>query len=104
MAQTTLLRNTATVDTGAGVFVSTLATQVNLEFVPLSGTGFTGTVVIESSTSPSPGSGDWFTVATLDFSAHTSILDINLYLSDNPWLRARATVTTLGSISVYIAY
>ena len=104
MAQNTLLRNTAIVATGSEVFVSTLTKQVNLEFVPLTGTGFTGTVVIESSTSPSPGNGDWFAVATLDFSAHTTILDINLYLSDNPWLRARTTVSTIGSISVYLAY
>jgi hypothetical protein len=104
MAQNTLLRNTATVDTGAGVFVSTATKQANIEFVPLTGTGFTGTVIIESSTAPSPGSSDWFTIATLVFSAHTSILDINLYLSDNPWIRARTSVSTLGSISVYLAF
>jgi hypothetical protein len=104
MAQATLLPNTATLTTGAGVFVSTNATLVNLEFAPQSGLGFSGTVVIESSTSPSPGADDWFTIATLVFSAHTSIVDINLYLSNNPWLRARTSVSSIGSISVYLAY
>jgi hypothetical protein len=104
MAQTTLMPNTATVATGNSVFVSTATTQANLEFVPLSGTGFTGTVLIESSTAPAPGTNDWFTIATLVFSAHTSIVDINLYLSDNPWIRAHITASTLGSISVYLAY
>lgn len=104
MAQTTLLRNTAVVDTGAGVFVTTNTVQANLEFVPQSGVGFAGTVVIESATAPQPGATDWFNIATLEFSAHTTVCDINLYLSNNPWIRARVTVSTFGSISVYIAY
>lgn len=104
MAQTTLLPNTAVVSTGAGVFVTTNTAQANLEFVPQSGVGFSGTVVIESSTAPQPGASDWFSVATLTFSAHTTVLDINLYLTNNPWLRARITTATIGSISIYLAY
>jgi hypothetical protein len=104
MAQTTLMPNTASVTTGTGVFVSTNTSIINLEFVPQSGVGFSGTVLIESSTSPNPTSNDWFTIATLVFSAHTTIADINLYLSNNPWIRARISAATIGSISVYLAY
>lgn len=104
MAQATLLPNTATVRTGNQIFVTTQATQVNLEFVPQSGVGFSGTVVIESSTAPSPGANDWFTIATFIFSAHTNNVDVNLYLNNNPWLRARVTISTIGSISTYLAY
>lgn len=104
MAQATLLPNTASVGTGKEVFVTTQATQVNLEFAPQSGVGFTGTVLIESSTAPSPGANDWFTIATFIFSAHTTNLDINLYLNNNPWLRGRVTISTIGSISTYLAY
>jgi hypothetical protein len=104
MAQTTLLPNTSTVSTGASVFVSTNAKQVNMEFAPQINSGFSGTIIIESSTASQPTAGDWFTIATLVFSAHTSVVDINLYLSNNPWIRARTSVATSGSISVYIAY
>lgn len=104
MAQATLLPNTATIATGTGVFVSTNTTVANLEFVPQSGLGFSGTVVIESSTSPQPTADDWFTIATLVFSAHTNIVDINLYLSNNPWMRARVSASSIGSVSVYLAY
>ena len=104
MAQATLLPNTGSVSTGSQVFVTTNTTQVNLEFAPQTNVGFSGTVLIESSTAAQPTSSDWFTIATLVFSAHTSNVDINLYLSNNPWVRARTTVATAGSISVYIAY
>lgn len=104
MAQATLLPNTSTVATGNQVFVTTNTTQVNLEFAPQTNVGFSGTILIESSTAAQPTASDWFTIATLVFSAHTSNVDINLYLSNNPWLRARTTVATAGSVSVYIAY
>jgi|ERR1700733_1025700 len=104
MAQVTLMPSTAIVATGAGTFVGTITTQINLQFVPQSGVGFSGVVEIDSSTSPNPGGGDWFPIATLTFSAHLTPLDINLYLSDNPWVRANILSTTIGSISVYMGY
>lgn len=109
MAQATILPSTSTIATGNQVFVTTATTQVNLEFAPQANVGFTGTVVIESATSAQPISTDWFTIATLVFSAHTTNVDINLYISNNPWLRARTTAnsgqsTVSGSISAYIAY
>ncbi len=111
MAQVVLMPNTSSASVGAGTFVTTLTTQVNLQFVPQAGLGFSGTVLIQSSTAPNPASTDWFTIATLVFSAHTTTVDINLYLSDNPWLRANIPTGTpsqpnpsVGSISVYAGY
>jgi hypothetical protein len=105
MAQLTLLPNTGSVATGTGYFISTAVTQANLEFAPQANTGFSGTVYIDSSTAPNPGANDWFTIATLVFSAQTTTVDINLYLSTNPWIRARIAVApSIGSISVYLAY
>ncbi len=98
MAQVILMPNKAVITVGAGHFVSTQTKQANLQFVPQSGLGFSGTVLIQSSTAPNPGANDWFTIATLVFSAQTTTVDINLYLSDNPWLRANISAAAIGSI------
>jgi hypothetical protein len=104
MAQVTLMPNTSIVAAGTGAFVGTPVTQANLQFVPQAGVGFSGIVEIDSSSAPNPGSNDWFPIATLVFSAHLTTLDISLYLSNNPWIRANITTSEIGSISVYMAY
>jgi hypothetical protein len=105
MAQVTLLPNTSTVTTGSSFFLTTAVDRATLQFTPQSNTGFSGIVYIDSSTSPAPTNNDWFTIATLTFSAHTSTVAIDLFLSNNPWVRARISkAPTLGSVSVYMAY
>lgn len=103
MANVILLPQTGTVNKGAGFLIGTAVSEINLQFSPQVNLGFTGIVIIESSTVPSPGDFDWFPIATLVFSAHTTILDINLFISNNPWIRARTLAPTLGSVSVYMA-
>lgn len=103
MPNVILLPQTGIETNGTGQYIGPTVSEVNLQFTPQKNIGFTGTVTIQSSTSPNPGDGDWFPIATLNFSAHTSIVDINLYVSNNPWLRAQTTATAFGSISVYLA-
>ena len=102
MSSVILLPQTTTTATGSSFYVGS-ATQANLQFTPQQNLGFTGTVLLESSTAPNPGATDWFTIATLVFSAHTTTVDFNLYLSNNPWVRARVSAASLGAVSIYMA-
>jgi hypothetical protein len=105
MANLTLMPQTGAATSGTSYNISTATTQVNLQFSPQPSAGFTGTVVIDGSTAPSPGASDWFALATLDFSNHTSVVDFNLYFTDTPWIRARLpAAATQGAIAVYLAY
>jgi len=104
MAQFTLMPATGVATVGSSVNISTRTTQVSLQFTPQPALGFSGVVVIDSSSAPNPGISDWFPVATLTFSSHTSSVAINLYVSNNPWLRARIVDPTIGSMSVYMAF
>jgi hypothetical protein len=104
MPQVTLMPQSGVATTGSSFSIGTSTSQVNLQFSPLSAMGFSGTVVLDSSTAPNPGADDWFALCTLVFSAHTSTLNFNLYVSNNPWIRARIVNPSLGAISAYMAY
>lgn len=105
MANTTLLPQTGSASTGTGLNIGTHVTTLNLQFSPQSNVGYSGTVLIEGSVAPSPGANDWFLISTIAFTAHTTILDFNLYFTNNPWIRARMPANgTLGALSVYAAY
>lgn len=105
MAQVTLLPQTGSVNTGTSVKIGTIVDKVNIQFTPQANLGFSGTVLIEGSTAPSPGNDDWFTLVTVALTNHTSVVNFNLFLSNNPWVRARTPAAgTLGSVSVYMAY
>lgn len=103
MSNVILMPQTGSIATGASFFVGTSASGATLQFTPQQNVGFSGTVLIESSTAPNPGANDWFTAITLVFSAHTTSAVINAFLSNNPWLRARVTAASIGAISVYMA-
>jgi len=98
-----LLPQTGSANKGTPVFIGNGVDEINLQFTPQVNLGFTGTVLIESSTAPNPSDFDWFSIATLVFSGHASTVDINLYISNNPWIRGRTADTVFGSISVYMA-
>lgn len=104
MAQVTLLPQSGVTTTGSSFNIGTSRTQVNLQFTPQAAMGYSGTVVIDSSSAPSPGADDWYPLCTLVFSAHTSTLNFNLYVQNNPWIRARIENPVIGAISAYMAY
>lgn len=105
MSNTTLLPQTGSATTGSSLNIGTNVSTLNLQFSPQASIGYSGTVIIEASTAPSPGANDWFTIATVAFTAHTTVLDFNLYFTNNPWIRARMPSNgTLGAMAVYAAY
>lgn len=104
MAQISLMPNASIATVGASFFVGTAVDRATVQFTPQTNLGYSGTVVIDSSTAPSPGANDWFPIMTLVFSAHTSSVSLDVFLNNNPWLRARVVSPTLGSVSVYLAY
>jgi hypothetical protein len=105
MANLTLMAQNGLATVGTGFNIGTAVTTVNLQFTPQASAGFSGQVVIDGSAAPSPGASDWFPIATLNFTAHTTLLDFNLYFTNNPWIRARLPANaTLGAVSIYLAY
>ncbi len=104
MPQVTLMPSAGVATIGSSVNIGTRITQVGLQFTPQPALGFSGAVVIDSSSAPNPGTSDWFPITTLTFSSHTSTVAINLLVNNNPWLRARIVDPTIGSVSVYMAY
>lgn len=104
MAQVTLMPNSSVVATGSSFFVGTAVDRATVQFTPQTNTGFSGVVYLETATAPQPTASDWFVVSTFTFQAHTSIVAIDIFLSNNPWLRIRMAAPTLGSVSVYMAY
>jgi hypothetical protein len=105
MANLTLMAQNGAATVGPAFFIGTAVTTVNIECSPQPSAGFGGTVIIDGSTVPNPGSSDWFAIATMVFSAHTSVLDFNLYFTNNPWIRCRVPANaSQGAIAVYLAY
>lgn len=105
MANLTLMAQNGAASTGTGFNIGTLVTTLNLQLSPQASAGFSGTVIIEGSSAPSPGANDWFPMATMLFQAHTSTLDFNLYFTNNPWIRARLPANaSQGAIAIYAAY
>src|SRR5688572_1514443 len=104
MSLVTLLPQTGSISVGPSFNVGTLTSKLNLQFTPQANLGFSGNVVIETSTAPNPGANDWFTIATVACSAHTTTVSFNLYISNNPWIRARLASATIGKVSVYMAF
>ncbi len=105
MTNVTLMAQNSLAVTGTSFNIGTKVTTANLQFSPDPSNGYTGTIIIDGSTAPSPGATDWFPMATLNFNVHTTILDFNIYFTNNPWIRARMpSNATQGSIAVYAAY
>jgi hypothetical protein len=105
MANITLMGLNGLATVGTGFNIGTVVTTANLQFTPQASAGFSGTVIIDGSTAVSPGTNDWFPIVTLVFTAHTTVLDFNLYFTNNPWIRCRVPANaTAGAIAVYMAY
>jgi len=105
MTNLTLMPLTGAASTGTAYNIGTSITQANFQMTPQASAGFSGTIVLEGSSSPSPTVNDWFNLATLVFSAHNSTVDFNMYFTNTPWIRARLPAAgTQGAISVYMAY
>jgi hypothetical protein len=105
MTNITLMAQNGAATVGTGFNIGTAVTTMNLQFSPQPSAGFAGTVLIDASTAVSPGASDWFTIATFVFNAHTTVVDLNIYFTNNPWIRARLPANaTQGAIAVYAAY
>jgi hypothetical protein len=71
-----------------------------VQFNPMAGNGFSGTVKIEQSYSTSPAATDYATLMTVDFTAHTTDLIIEA-VSNAPSIRATISAYTSGGIAIY---
>ena len=62
--------------------------------------GFSGSVVIESSYAASPGNNDFQAAVTVTFTAHKNNFSMDVEL-DAPWIRARLVTSTAGTVTVF---
>lgn len=100
MAIKTLLSQTGVVGAGATTAFPGSDNIRTVQFNPLVGAGFSGSVVIEGSYAAQPGNNDFVTLATVTFTAHTQNLSLDIQ-SDAPNLRARIASSQTGAIAVY---
>lgn len=96
----TLLGQVSTPTTGSATLYPTTVSKNSFQVNPDPSSGFTGTVLIEGSSVPTPGANDWVTLATIALSAHTTNFTFDLY-NNVPWMRAKVSAATTGAVSVY---
>lgn len=101
MAFQTLLRETAQFGVGPAALFPDTDQVREFQIVPHPA-GFTGTLVLEASSAPEPGAGDWFPMATITLEAHTTTFAFDLHLN-RPWMRVNVTRSKMGTISVHVS-
>jgi hypothetical protein len=105
MSNLTLMAMSGAASTGAAFNIGTSVSTLNIQCTPQASIGFSGTVLLSGSTAVNPGASDWFPIATMIFNAHTTVLDFNLYFTNNPWIQVSLPANaTFGAVAVYAAY
>ena len=100
MALTTLLSQTGLVGPGPITSFPSSDTVRSFQINPQVNVGFSGSLVIEGATVPSPGANDFVTLAEITFTGHTFNFTLEVE-STVPFIRARIVTSTLGQLSVH---